>query len=175
MPNTRLRHSIFFLLVMLGAVQFFYYAPRLPEMLASHFGNAGSVNAWQSKTVFFSMELAIIVLATVVSFGIPRIIDALPTSLINLPHRDFWLSPGRRDDTLAYIRVWTGCFGCALLAFLLFVMELVFRANLQTPPRLNMAAFVPALLAFVAFDTVAILRLILHFSKIQGIEQALKP
>jgi hypothetical protein len=54
-------------------------------------------------------------------------------------------------------------------------MELVFRANLQTPPRLNMAAFVPALLAFVAFDTVAILRLILHFSKIQGIEEGLKP
>jgi uncharacterized membrane protein len=168
MPNTRLPNSIFFMLIALAAVQFFYYTPRLPDILASHFGKAGSVNAWQTKTAFFSMELAIIVLATVVSFSIPRIIAAMPVSMINLPHKEFWLSPQRRDDTLAYIRVWTAWLGCALLAFLLFVMELVYRANLHTPPQLNMAAFVPALLAFVAFDTVAIVRLLLHFAKIPG-------
>jgi uncharacterized membrane protein len=165
MPNNRLPNFVFFTLAVLGAVQFFYYAPRLPDILASHFGGTGSVNAWQTKTVFFSVELAIIVLSIVVSFGIPRIIEAMPVSLINLPHKDFWLSPERRDNTLAYLHVWTAWLGCALLAFLLFVMELVFRANFQAPPRLNMAAFVPALLAFVAFDAVAILRLILHFSR----------
>jgi len=167
MPNTRLPNSIFFMLLVLGAVQFFYYTPRLPEMLASHFGKAGYINAWQTKTTFFSMELAIIVLATVVSFSIPRIIAAMPVSMINLPHKEFWLSPERRDDTLSYIRVWTTWFGCALLAFLLFVMELVFRANLHTPPQLNIAAFMPALVGFLVFDTIAILRLILHFAKIQ--------
>jgi uncharacterized membrane protein len=170
MANTRLPNSIFFLLVALGAVQFFYYAPRLPEILASHFGKTGSINGWQTKTAFFSMELAIIVLATVVSFGIPRIIEAMPVSLINLPNKGFWLSPERRDQTFSYLRLWNSWFGSALLAFLLFVMELVFRANMETPPRLNMAAFVPALITFAAFDTAAVLRLILHFSKIQGIE-----
>jgi uncharacterized membrane protein len=168
MPKTRLPNSIFFMLIVLAAVQFFYYSPRLPEILASHFGRAGSVNASQTKTAFFSMELAIIGLATVVSFGIPRIIAAMPVSLINLPHKEFWLSSERRDETLAYIRVWTAWLGCALLAFLLFVMELVYRANLHTPPQLNMAAFMPALLAFVAFDTFAIVRLTLHFAKIPG-------
>ncbi|MCU1243432.1 MAG: hypothetical protein JWO71_4158 [Candidatus Acidoferrum typicum] len=167
MPNTRLPNSIFFMLIVLGAVQFFYYTPRLPEILGSHFGKAGSVNAWQTKTAFLSMEVAIIVLATLVSFSIPRIIAAMPVSMINLPHKEFWLSPERREDTLSYIRVWTAWLGCALLGFLLFVMELVFRANLHTPPQLNMAAFVPALLVFVAFDTIAVLQLILRFSKIQ--------
>jgi uncharacterized membrane protein len=167
-PNTRLPNSIFFMLVLFGAVQFFYYAPRLPDIVASHFGKAGSVNGWQTKTIFFGMELGVIILATVVSFGIPRIIEALPVSVINLPHKEFWLSPERRNETLSYLRLWTAWFGCALLAFLLFVMELVFRANLQSPPQLNMAAFMPALLGFVAFDTIAILRLILHFSNIQN-------
>ena len=95
-------------------------------------------------------------------------IEALPVAVINLPHKEFWLSPERRDETLSYLRMWTLWFGCALLAFLLFVMELVFRANLQTPPRLNMAAFMPALFGFVAFDMIAILLLILHFSKTQA-------
>jgi len=167
MPNTRLPNSIFFMLVVLGAVQFFYYMPRLPEIVASHFGKAGSVNAWQTKTMFFSMEVAIIVLATAVSFGIPRMIAAMPVSVINLPYKEVWLSPERRDDTMAYTRVWTAWFGCALLTFLLFVMELVFRANLQRPPQLNMTAFMPALVGFLVFDSIAILRLVLHFSKIQ--------
>jgi uncharacterized membrane protein len=153
---------------MLGAVQYLYYAPRLPAILASHFGSTGAVDGWQTKTAFFSIELMIILVGTVVSFGVPRLIEAMPVSLINLPHKEFWLSPERREASYAYIRWWNAWFGCALLAFLLFVMELAFRANLQTPPQFNTAAFFPALFAFVAFDTVALLRLILHFSRIQG-------
>jgi uncharacterized membrane protein len=165
MPNTRLPNSIFLTLVASGAVQLFYYVPRIPEILGSHFARGGFVNGWQTKAAFFSTELAMIVLATVVAFGIPRIIAAVPVSLINLPHKEYWLAPERRENTLAYIRVWSAWFGCGLLAFLLFVMELAFRANLHAPPQFNNAAFVPALLAFVAFDTMLVLCLILHFAR----------
>lgn len=165
MPKTRLPSSLFLVLAVLGAVQYGYYAPRLPEMLGSHFGGNGAVNGWQSKAAFFSIELAVVVLAAVVGFGIPRIIGAMPVSLINLPNKEFWLGPERREETLLYIRVWSAWFGCGLLAFLLFVMELAFRANLQSPPRFNNGAFVPALLGFVVFDTIALVSLILHFSR----------
>jgi hypothetical protein len=167
MSNTRLPSSIFFSIALLGAVQYFYYAPRLPEMLGSHFGITGAVNGWQTKTAFFSIELVIILVATMVAFGVPRLIEAMPVSLINLPHKGFWLGPERREGTLSYIRTWSAWFGCGLLAFLLFVMELASRANLRTPPQFNNVAFVPALLAFSAFDTMLVLRLILHFSKTQ--------
>jgi hypothetical protein len=165
MSNMRMPSSIFFALGLLGAVQYGYYAPRLPEILGSHFAVNGAVNGWQSKGAFFSIELAVVVLAAVVGFGIPRMIGVMPVSLINLPNKEFWLGPERREGTLLYIRVWSAWFGCALLAFLLFVMELAFRANLSTPPNFNNGAFVPALLAFVAFDTTALIWLILHFSR----------
>ena len=168
MPNTRLPSSLFCALAMLGAVQYGYYGPRLPEIMASHFASNGAVNGWQIKALFFGIELAVLVLAALVGFGIPRIIAAIPVSLINLPNKEFWLGPERREGTLLYIRVWSAWFGCALLAFLLFVMELAFRANLRTPPRFNNSAFVPALLAFVVFDTIALVWLILHFSRPQG-------
>ncbi len=163
-----LRWSIFLSLALLGAVQYFYYAPRLPEVLGSHFGITGALNGWQTKTAFFSIELVIISMATMVCFGVPRLIEAMPVSLINLPHKEFWLGLERREDTLSYIRAWSAWFGCGLLAFLLFVMELAFRANLQTPPHFDNAAFLPALLAFVAVDTVLLMRLILHFSRVTG-------
>jgi uncharacterized membrane protein len=165
MDKARFPNSIFVLLVVFGAGQFFYYAPRIPDVLGSHFGRSGLVNGWQTKAAFFFTELAMILLATVISFGIPRIIAAMPASLINLPHKDYWLSPERREEMLAYIRVWSAWFGCGLLVFLLFVMELAFRANLHTPPQFNNAAFVPALLAFFVFDTMLLLRLILYFSR----------
>lgn len=167
MPNRRLPSSVFFVLALVGALQYAYYAPRLPEVLASHFAGNGAVNGWQSKAAFFSIELAVVVLAAVVGFGVPRMIAAMPISLINLPNKEFWMSAERRDGTVSYIGMWSAWFGCALLAFLLFVMELAFRANLRTPPQFDNTAFIPALVAFVIFDTIAILRLLLHFSKAQ--------
>jgi hypothetical protein len=56
MPNTRLPTSIFFMLVVLGAVRSTYYAPRIPEILGSHFARRGFVNGWQTKAAFFSTE-----------------------------------------------------------------------------------------------------------------------
>ena len=165
MPKTRLPNSIFFVLVVVAAMQSAYYAPRIPETLGSHFGARGFVNAWQTKVAFFSTELTIIVLAMLVSFGIPRLIAAMPVSLINLPNKDFWLSPERREETFAFLRRQLAWLGCALLAFLLFVMELVFRAKLHTPPQLNTAAFVPAILTFLGFTAVWIIRLVFHFSR----------
>jgi uncharacterized membrane protein len=165
MSNTRLPNSIFFVLVLMAAAQSAYYGPRIPEILGSHFAKSGFASAWQTKAAFFSTELIVVVLATLVSFGIPQLIAAMPPSTINLPNKDFWLSPEHREQTIAFLRMQIAWLGCALLAFLLFVMELVFRANLHTPSQLNTAAFVPALLAFLAFTTIWTLRLILRYSR----------
>jgi hypothetical protein len=89
----------------------------------------------------------------------------MPVSIINLPNKAFWLSPERREETFAFLYTQLAWLGCALLAFLLFVMELVFRANLHAPPQLNTAAFVPALLAFLCFTAAWIIRLVFHFSR----------
>ncbi len=168
MSNSRLPNSIFFALVLVAAAQSAYYAPRIPEILGSHFAKSGFASAWQTKAAFFSTELIIIVLATFVSFGIPRVLAAMPASTINLPNKEFWLSPERREDTLTFLRAQIAWLGCVLLAFLLFVMELVFRANLHTPPQLNTAVFVPALLAFLAFSTTWTIRLVFHFFRTEN-------
>src|SRR5258708_39621980 len=99
MPNTRLPNSIFFVLVLVAAMQSAYYAPRIPEILGSPFGKSGFVNAWQTKVAFFATELTIVVLATFISFGIPRLIGGMPASTITLPNKPFWRSPDRRPHT----------------------------------------------------------------------------
>jgi len=169
MYNSRLPRSIFVTLGLLGGVQYAYYAPRLPEIIGSHFGGNGTVNSWQTKTAFFTTELLVVVLAAVIGFGIPRIIGAMPVSLINLPNKGFWLAPERREETLSYLQMHMAWFGCALLAFLLLVMELVYRANLERPPRLNSAAFIPALVAFLLFTAISTILLIARFAKTDSV------
>jgi uncharacterized membrane protein len=156
--------SIFFALVCFAIIQGLYYAQRLPQVVGSHFDKSGSVNAWQSKSQFFAIELLIVVIAAVVTFVLPRMMSAIPTKYLNLPHEQLWLAPERREQSLSFLTQQMEWLGCALLAFLLFVMELAFRANLETPPRLNTWAFVPALLIYLGFVAVFVTRLIKRFS-----------
>jgi hypothetical protein len=104
-------------------------------------------------------------IATLIGFGVPAMLKSIPVSLINVPNKEHWFAPGRRESTLAYFRATFAWFGCGLLAFLLFVNELVFRANLKTPHQLNTTAFVAALVVFMAFTALWTIRLILRFSK----------
>ena len=164
-PSARLPTSIFVFLVLLGALQAYSYAARLPAVVASHFSGPGMPNGWQTQSAFFLTELVVVVMAAVVGFGVPAIIAAVPVSLINLPNKQSWFAPERRESTLAYFRVQFAWFGCGLLGFLLCVNELVFRANLSTPRRLNATAFTIALMAFLAFVLVWTIRLIVRFSR----------
>jgi hypothetical protein len=164
-PSTRLPSSIFFFLVLVGVVQANFYAAQMPPTLASHFRSGGMANGWQSKFAFFCTEVAVVVLASVISFGLPRIMGAVPVSLINVPNKEFWFGPAQRQQTLAFFKVQFAWFGCGLLAFLLFVNELVFRANLSPPHRLNTTAFVTAMAVFLTFVVIWIARLILRFSR----------
>ena len=163
--NTRLPSSIFFFLVVGGAVQASSYAARMPQPLASHFRSGGMPNGWQSQIAFFGTELAVVVLAAVMAFGLPRILGAVPVSLIHVQNKEYWFAPAQRESTLLFFKLQFAWFGCALLAFLLFVNELVFRANLVSPHRLNTTFFVAALAVFLTFVGVWTIRLILHFSK----------
>jgi uncharacterized membrane protein len=163
--GTRLPSSIFFFLVVVGAVQASSYAARMPQLLASHFRSGGMPNGWQSKTGFFGLELGVVVLATVMAFGLPRILGAVPLALINVQNKEYWFGPAQRENTLIFFKVQFAWFGCGLLAFLLFVNELVFRANLTAPHRLNTTAFVAAMAVFLTFVVVWTVRLILHFSE----------
>ena len=167
-PSSRLPSSIFFFLLLVGLVQANYQAARLPRMIATHFGKDGAANGWQTKGVSFYTEAVLVLLAASIAFGLPRLLEMLPLSLINLPNKEYWFAPERRANTLAYFRAYLAWFGCALLAFLLVVYELVFRANLVFPHQLSTTAFVAALFTFLAFVLLWVIRLIVHFSKKRG-------
>jgi uncharacterized membrane protein len=164
-PSIRAPLSVFAVLTLYGVLQARFYASKMPNVMASHFDTSGSPNGWQTQSAFFVIEVLAAALAGLLAFVVPRTLSAIPVSLINLPNKEYWLAPERRQSTMAHFRVHFAWFGCALLAFLLFVMELAFRANLTTPHRLNNTAFIAALVTFLAFALIWTIRLITRFAR----------
>ena len=163
--SIRLPGSIFVALILYGAIQARFYSAKLPGIVATHFADGGRANGWQTHSAFFLTELFAVSLATLLGFGVPALLAVIPASLINVPNKEYWFAPERRESTLVYFRMSFAWFGCGLLAFLIFVNELVFRANLTTPRQLNTTAFVTALFVFLAFTGAWTVSLIRRFAR----------
>ena len=58
----------------------------------------------------------------------------MPVSLINMPHRDYWLAPPRREASLQRLGAWMAWLAVVVTALLVGVNELVLRANLTRAP-----------------------------------------
>ena len=110
---------------------------RLPARVASHFDASGVANGWMSRDgyVWFMVGIVTFVSLTMLaSFGLVRL---LPTALINIPRRDYWLAPERRTETARTLRSY-GLLLAGLTSFFFLAMHLlVVAANEAQPPRLS--------------------------------------
>ena len=74
----------------------------------------------------------------------------LPASLINVPHRDYWLAEPRREASLRRLGAWMAWLAVGMTALVVGVNELVLRANLGRAP-LHTPLFLAGLAVFMAF------------------------
>jgi uncharacterized protein DUF1648 len=165
MQNSRLPKSIFVVLAAAAAIHFFSLYSQLPPVVASHFNAHGTPNGWQTKTIFFAFFVGGLVVASIVSFGVPRLIESLPFDLINLPNKEFWLSPEQRPGTLAFLSSHLAWLGCMLLLVEIFAFEFSIRANFQPDKRLDSASLGCVLAAMGVFLIVWLARLLARFGE----------
>ena len=81
--------------------QIVYWYPQLPDIIPSHFDAQGNVDGEMAKTPFLVLMA---VLNAVFLIGFPllgKLLSKLPDSLINLPNKEYWLAPERRESTVA--------------------------------------------------------------------------
>ena len=127
----------FVALIVATLAQMAWYYPRLPARVASHFDAAGQANAFIPKDAFFAFQLAVQGLMVLVFLFVPLLITWLPPTMINLPHKDYWLAPERRVQTAQKLQSFLVGFGNVMLLFLLLVFREAMRANLLPSPRLS--------------------------------------
>jgi uncharacterized membrane protein len=166
MSGARLPRIIFFAIVAIALAQGIYNFPLLPDRLASHFNAYGAPNGWMTKGAFFAGYAVMVLVAAVPEFFVPFSIARTSDARINLPNKDYWLSPTQRAGTMAYFEKSFAWFGCALLLVEVLVMGLAIQANFNSPPRLAAAPMITLVVAFLLYTIVWIVLMMRRFSSV---------
>ena len=163
MDDPRLPRTLYFFLVLICLLMAGYYYPQMPQRMAAHFAADGSPNGWQPRESFFLLMAVICASSAVVTFFAPWQIASKADARINLPNRDYWLAPERRESTMTYIASTMSWFGCGLLFVLISGGFLALRANLTREHHFDSGAMLVVLGSFLFFLLLLIGRLVRHF------------
>jgi len=135
----------------------------LPSEVAIHFGRGGIPNSWASKEfnalVLFAIELPLFVLF----FFAPYLTLKIPSKLISLPNKNYWLREENRPKAGEKLSSLISEFGFALFAFMFCIALLTIEANLANPVRLNESIFFPIFIAFMIYTVYWCVKIILSF------------
>jgi hypothetical protein len=133
-----------------GALCFVYVTSRsMPQMVASHFNSAGIATGHMAREVYLVVTITILLLPPILLVLMPRIALQSPRARINIPHREYWLAPERRAQTVAIILQYTTRFAQMLVVFLCYAHWLVVYANSSTPPSLSSGWLLAGLVVFM--------------------------
>jgi uncharacterized membrane protein len=161
----RASRTILLVFAAAGVAQLVHYHPRLPERMASHFDGSGTPDGFQSRDGFVALSGSMLAMTVVIFGGLGALFRKIPSKWFNLPNRDYWLAPERREETIDHISGRMEWFGAASLALYLFVIRMVVETNLTPEPALDSRTMFFVLGLYLLFTVVWIARFILRFRK----------
>ena len=112
-----------------AAVQLVRAAAVLPQRVASHFDLSGHADGWMDRGDFLLLWACLSAGIYAMFVALATFLPRLPKALINLPYRDYWLAPARRDTTLARAAGWLRWMGAATLALLTALLTAIAAAH----------------------------------------------
>jgi uncharacterized membrane protein len=146
---SRFALPFFILALIVGAVLIGATTDQLPSRLASHFDARGTANGWMSRSSYL---LFMLVFAVVIPTGVVAGMSLLPRlsdRAINLPDRDYWLAPARREETFRFLTAHACWLGSLMVILAVALHFMLIAVNAAQPPRLSTPAFLALLAAFL--------------------------
>lgn len=139
---------------------------ELPAKVACHFDNHGQPNGWMSRRADAEILSVVALLVPALVIGTMGAADRIPLSFINLPHREYWLSPERRRAVLSVLRRYALWFATANVLFLTNVLVQMVEANLNTPHNLDMSRFTNSVILYLVLTSIWTFLLLRRFSRL---------
>lgn len=137
----------------------------LPDTIASHYGPSLKSDSYMSKGLFLIIMVFapafLILLASLTSINLLKI----PNRWINLPHKDYWLVPERRVESLGKFQELLLFIGCMIGFDFILMLYWVYDANMQKNASLSIWAPI-ALFAIVLIILIRAFFVIKEFYKI---------
>ena len=152
---------VFLLLLTLNMAQAIYYYPLLPDRVASHFGASGQPDAWSDKESLVKVYFVVVAFIAILFPGIGLILRKAPLSLLNLPNKNYWLSPEHSQETIDFLSRQFLWFGSATLLLLLDIFHQTFQVHLGKASALEHP--VASIVVYVVFSLIWNVGLIVKF------------
>lgn len=133
MNKTRL---LFACAIIIGVMEAVYFYPLLPDRMAVHFNASGRADGWGYKQQFFETFGLVYNMMAILFWGLPFLIRRVPESLINLPNKDYWFAPERKEETMQRMINQFLFIGAMTLLLLDGVFYFTVKANLSDTPVL---------------------------------------
>jgi uncharacterized membrane protein len=171
MNINRLPPILYGFLLVCGAIGAAHYYALLPERMASHFASDGTPNGWQPKGMFFVLMVLIAASTAIIGFLAPVLTARKPASQINLPNREYWLTPKRRTATMEFIAGQMRLFACAVLFVILFGGYEAIQANLRSIVRFDSQTMLIVMMGFVVFVLAWIIGFVRHFLRVGAADE----
>jgi len=151
------------LMLMICLGQLVVGAKALPARMPSHFDSAGVADGYSTARSFvITMGLTETGLS-VLFLALAAFLPAIPKSLINLPHKDYWLTPERQEKSFRYMANWLGWMGSSTLALLFVITWLTFHAASSPTPHIAPSLLWLTLGGFVAITLGMTVHLYIRF------------
>lgn len=164
MKSIRVQLSLTLGLMLVGLLLQAWYWAQLPERVAIHFGADGNPNDWLGKTGATILSSGLLVGIPLFFAMIPMVVQRLPTAMINIPNREYWFAPERREESLKALSSFMAWFNVAITTFVVCINHITFVANRDAQP-LAMGLFGTALVAFLLTTFVGVGFMIRRFSR----------
>ena len=159
----QIARPLFILLLTIGAILITVTTHQLPAQIASHFGAGGVPNGWMSRNGYLLFMLAFaVVLPLAIVLGM-SVLPRLKGNGINVPNREYWLEPVRREATLRFLAAHACWLGTLLVVFIAAIHLLLLEANAAQPPHLPGPLFITLLVMFAVALAIWMLTMVLHF------------
>lgn len=139
--------------------------PSLPQRVPLHFGTSGMPDAWGSKTTWMLICIALILGTWFLFWGIGRWIQRVPSDLINVPRKDYWLQPENIAEFHRRFRNYLDFFGGACQVFYIIIGLLTFNAQ-QHNTGINTLWFLVAVTGFLVLTGIWIWIMVSEFNNI---------
>ncbi len=140
-------------------------APQLPESVATHFGAGGKPNGWMTRAQHLRFTLAMGTALPAFILGVFAFMRRRPDRMLNIPNRDHWLAPDRREATFDFVQRCGYWLAGLLIAFLAGLHHSILAANSRSPVALSPADFLTVTGVFLAALVVWIVLLCRRFSR----------
>ena len=114
--------SVVYPLFVVGVAAYVWFSSQtLPEVVASHFDPSGQANGFMPKEGYVWFMAGLVVMLPVLVVYLPNVLMRWAPDSINLPNRQYWLAPQRREQTIESLCRGSVGLGYLLVSFLGYV------------------------------------------------------